>query len=141
MSILGVGTKLEYYEGAAYHAIANIYSLTGPSLTKETVDSTALDTPNGYRQFIGSLKNSGTLTFSLLFTSTGYQKIKEFYDSNTSVQYRITLPDKATVEGHGSQFVFNGLVTELPLTVPTEDKVTCDVTMQIVDSVTFTPAT
>jgi predicted secreted protein len=137
MSILGIGTKLEYYESAEYHPIANIYSLTGPSLTKETVDSTALDTPNGYRQFIGSLKNSGTLAFSLLFTSGGYEVIKGFYDSNTSVQFRITLPDKATVEGHGSQFVFHGLVTELPLTVPVEDKVTCDVTVKISGAVTL----
>ena len=46
--------------------------------------------------------------------------------------YEIVLPD-----AENTTLEFEGLVTELPLTVPADDKVTADVTIQITGEVTL----
>ena len=101
-------------------------------MTKDTIDTTALDTVGGYRTFITGFKNAGTLTLTMMFTADGYNALKDFYDNDLPQKFRITLPDKATADGHGTQLTFQGLVTEIPLTIPPDDKITCDVTVQIV---------
>ena len=61
-----------------YVAIAHITNITGPSMTKDTIDTTALDTVGGYRTFITGFKNAGTLTLTVMFEATGYKALKDF---------------------------------------------------------------
>lgn len=142
---LGDGSKEMFDIGLTplekYVSIAQVTNINGPNMTKETIDSTALDTLGGYKTFITGLKDAGTLTFTLMFDAEYYGVLKGFYESSATQEFRITLPDKVGVDGHGSQFVFDGLVTGLPLTITAEDKITCDVTVQLVGVMTFTPAT
>lgn len=123
-----------------YVSLAHITNITGPSMTKDTIDTTALDTVGGYRTFITGFKNAGTLTLTMMFTADGYNALKDFYDNDLPQKFRITLPDKATDDGHGTQLTFDGLVTEIPLTIPPDDKITCDVTVQIVGTVNLAVA-
>lgn len=53
----GVGTILKI-DGST---IGNVTNITGPSMSKDTIDTTALDTTGGYRTFITGFKNAGTL--------------------------------------------------------------------------------
>ena len=136
MALAGVGTKLEYSTdgGTTYTALAQVLNIGGPGMTKDTIDTTALDTADGYRTFIGGFKNPGTLTFTANFEKTQYNTLKGQFEGDTLVNYKLTTPD-------GSTFEFIGLVTEMPLTVPTDDKITMDVTIQISGTVTFTAGT
>jgi len=129
MAIIGVGTTLKI--GGTL--IGKVTNIGGPSMSKETVDTTSFDNTDGYRSFIVGLKDAGTLTFTLMFDKTVYSTLKAAFEDNTAKAIEITLPD-------ATKLTFNGYVTELPLTVPTEDKVTCDVTVKISGPVTFTPA-
>lgn len=122
------------------YLLAHITNITGPSMTKDTIDTTALDTVGGYRTFITGFKNAGTLTLTMMFTADGYSALKNFYDNDLPQTFRITLPDKVTADGHGTQLTFDGLVTEIPLTIPPDDKITCDVTVQIVGIVNLAVA-
>ncbi len=131
----GVGTILKI-DGST---IGNVTNITGPSMSKDTIDTTALDTTGGYRTFITGFKNAGTLTFTLMFEKEEYSTLKAAFDSDVAKSIEVILPDGATAET-GSKLSFNGLVTELPLTIPPDDKITCDVTIQISGPVTFTPA-
>jgi predicted secreted protein len=139
----GVGTKLKMSatqpsNWSTVNPIANITNITGLGMSKDTIDTTALDTTGGYRTFITGFKNPGTLTFTLMFDSAGYKTLKDSFDSDSPYYIQIELPDKGT--SHGSRFTFQGLVTEIPLTIPPDDKITCDVTIQISGSVTFEQA-
>jgi len=141
----GVGTKLKMSATQptnwnTVNPIANITNITGPGMSKDTIDTTALDTTGGYRTFITGLKNPGTLTFTLMFDSAGYNTLKNSFDSDSPYYIQIELPDKPSGGSHGSTFTFQGLVTEIPLTIPPDDKITCDVTIQISGSVTFEQA-
>ena len=131
----GVGTILKI-DGST---IGNVTNITGPSMSKDTIDTTALDTTGGYRTFITGFKNAGTLTFTLMFEKSHYSTLKNAFDSDVAKSIEVILPD-GTTAGTGSKLSFSGFVTEIPLTIPPDDKITCDVTIQISGPVTFTPA-
>lgn len=59
--------------------IAELQDITGPGVTRETIDVTTHDSPDGFREYIGSLKDGGEVTFSLMFdpSDTGHIMLKE----------------------------------------------------------------
>lgn len=131
-AVAGVGTKFRRWDGSSeWDDIAEINSITGPGMTRDTIDVTSLDSTGGYREFIGGFRNPGTITLAMNFTRATYDLMKADFESSSLQNYEIILPDteETTLE-------FEGLVTELPLTIPTDDKVTADVTIQVSGQVT-----
>lgn len=128
MAIAGVGTKFYRWvpsgSSGAWAALAEVNSITGPGMSRDTIDTTSLDTTGGYRTFITGFRNAGTLTLAMNFTRTGYLALQADFEADTAGSYRIILPDDTVVE-------FDGLVTEIPLSIPTDDKITVDCTIQI----------
>ena len=125
-AIAGVGTRFRRWGGSAFTDIAEINSITGPGMTRDTIDVTSLDSTGGYREFITGFRNPGTVTLAMNFTRATYDVMFADFEGDTAVNYEILLDD----DDHTS-FEFEGLVTELPLTIPPDDKVTVDVTIQI----------
>ena len=126
-AITGMETKFERSDGAGgWDKLAEVYNIAGPGMTRETVEVTTYDSPDGYREKIPGLKDAGQLTFTMNFRRDNYTTIKTDFDSNDRVQYRVVLPDEDE-----TTMTFWGLVTELPLTVPEGDRITCDVTIEI----------
>lgn len=133
MPIAGVGTEFRRWDGAgAWAAIAEIMSINGPGMTRDTIDTTALSTVGGYRTFIAGFRNPGTITLAMNFTRDGFETMKTDFENDTAQNYEIVLPDD-----DNTSLEFEGLVTEMPLTIPPDDKVTMDVTIQITGQVTL----
>jgi len=130
--VAGVGTVFNRWDSdlGEWEAIAEINSITGPGMSRDTIDVTSLDSTGGYREFITGFRNAGTVVLAMNFTRATYEQMKADFESNTAQNYQIVLPD---VENTGLDF--EGLVTELPLTIPADDKVTADVTIQITGQV------
>lgn len=131
MAIAGVGTIFNRWDSSSGSAggwkkLAEISSITGPGMSRDTIDTTTFDTEGGYRTFIAGFRNAGTMTLSMNFTQDTYLLLKEDFEDNDARAYQILFPDteETVIE-------FDGLVTEIPLTIPTDDKVTVDVTIQI----------
>ena len=129
-AIAGVGTKFKRWNGSAWVEIAEINSITGPSMSRDTIDVTSLDSTGGYREFITGFRNAGTVVLAMNFTRATYETMLNDFESNTIQNYQIVLPD---AENTGLDF--EGLVSELPLTIPADDKVTADVTIQVTGKV------
>jgi predicted secreted protein len=126
LAVAGVGTIFQRWSGAAWVAISEINQITGPGMTRDTIDVTSLSSTGGYREFIAGFRNPGTVTFSMNFIRSNFELFKTDFESNTLGNYRIVLPDP---ENTSVEFI--GLVTELPLTIPADDKITVDVTIQL----------
>lgn len=128
MAIAGVGTEFLRWNTSTqlWEAIAEINSINGPTMSRDSIDTTALDTEGGYRTFIAGFRNPGTISLSMNFTRDTYEKMKADFESETEQDYQIVLPDIEV-----TSLAFAGLVTEMPLTIPTDDKITLDVTIQI----------
>ena len=123
----GVGTHFRMWTDNSYwENIAEINSITGPSMSRTTIDVTSLDSTGGYREFITGLRNAGTVSLNMNFTRDGLEKMKASFESDALENFEIVLPDD-----ENTSLEFEGLVTEMPLSVPTDDKVTMNVTIQI----------
>lgn len=136
MAIAGVGTVFRRWSGTAWGSIAEVNSITGPSMTRDFIDVTSLDSTGGYREFIAGFRDGGTVVLAMNFTRATYDLMKTDFESDAAVLYEIVLPDPDQ-----TSLEFMGLVTELPLTVPTDDKVTADVTIKVDGQVTVNSGT
>ena len=135
-AVAGVGTKFYRWTNSAWAAIAEVNSITGPSMTRDFIDVTSLDSTGGFREFITGFRDAGTLTLAMNFTHATYTAMKADFENNAHCHYCIVLPDAQL-----TSLEFAGLVTEIPLTIPTDDKITADVTIKISGTVDLTSGT
>jgi predicted secreted protein len=131
-AVSGVGTEFRRWSGSAWVQLAEINSITGPTMTRDFIDVTSLDSTSGYREFITGFRDAGTISLAMNFTRDTYDAFKADFEDPESNFYEIVLPDveNTTLE-------FEGLVTEVPITIPTDDKITADVTIKISGPVTI----
>ena len=126
MAIAGVGTKFRRWNGSNWVDLADIQSIDGPKKTRDTIDTTNLDSTGGYRTFIGGFRDGGTVTLPMNFTRASYELMNADFESDDLQNYEILLPDDEI-----TSFEFEALVTELGLGIPADDKVTALVTLKI----------
>lgn len=134
-AIAGVGSqfKRESDESSGtFHAIAEINSITGPGMTRDTIDVTSLDSTGGYREFITGFRDGGEVTLEMNFTLDGYNQMKDDFEVDDTHNYQIVLPDTGA-----TTLEFAALVTSLPLSVPTDDKITISVILKVTGEVTL----
>lgn len=125
-AVAGVGTKFRRWNGLNWVDLAEINSITGPNKSRNTIDVTSLDSTGGYKEFIGGFKDGGTISLPMNFTRATYELMNTDFESADLQNYEVLLPD---VEK--SSFEFEGLVTELGLGIPADDKITADVTIKV----------
>jgi len=129
-ALSGVGTKFYRKANGTYAALAEVNSISGPSMSRETIDVTSLDSDAGYREFISGIRDAGTVSLNMNFTNATYSLMKADFESDTPKDYKIVIPDTA-----GTTLEFSGLVTELPLAIEVADKISADVTIKVTGKV------
>lgn len=132
-AVAGVGTRFRRWNTSLseWEDIAEINSITGPGMSRDTIDVTSLDSTGGYREFIAGFRNAGTVGLAMNFTRDTYDLMKADFEDDNLKNYEIVLSDR-----ENTTLEFEGLVTELPLSIPTDDKITSDITIQISGQVT-----
>ncbi len=106
--------------------VGEIIGISGPGKTRETIEVTRLEDTDGYRKFIGGLRDPGTITVNGHFTRANYLLLNEDYEAEAEQDYEIVLPDE-----DNTTFSFAGLVTDLPLEASRGEVLTCNVTIKI----------
>lgn len=134
----GVGTSFKRQsdassDGAPYTAIAEVNSISGPNMSRSTIDVTSLDSTGGYREFIAGFRDGGEVTLEMNFSLSTYDQMKDDFENENTHNYQIVLPDTGA-----TTFQFAALVTALGMGVPMDDKVTSSVTLKISGQVTLT---
>jgi hypothetical protein len=136
MAINGIGADLQKDNGGSYESLGEIVDINGPNMSRNTIDTTHLGVTNGYSTFIAGLRDPGQVTFTINYDRTAYDDLKADFESDILQSYAITLPDD-----DNTAFMFDGLVTELPLTIPANDRVTGNITIQVSGEVTISSGT
>jgi len=137
-AISGVGTEFRRWNPTATSAegawekIAEVTSISGPNKTRETIDVTSLDSTDGYREYISSFRDAGIVTLSMNFTRDSYETMNSDFETDDNQNYEIVLPD-----ADSTSLEFSGRVTELPLEITGDDRITADVTIKITGKVTL----
>lgn len=128
----GVGSHFRKWNvtTGVWDSVAEVKTISGPSMTREMIDVTNLDSTGGYREFIPSFRDGGTVALSMNFTYAGYVMLKNDFQSDDLSNYEILLSDGSSIE-------FSGYVQDLPLSVKFDDAVTCEVTIKVSGLVTI----
>lgn len=132
-AISGVGTKIYRKKAGEWLPMAEVNSISGPGMSRETIDVTSLDSNAGYREFISGIRDAGTVSLSMNFTHDTYTQAKADFESDVANEYKIVVNDSTQ-----TTLQFSGLVTELPLNVEVADKISADVTIKISGAVALT---
>lgn len=128
-AIAGVGASFKRGDGESnesFAAVAEVNSIAGPTMTRNFIDVTSLDSTGGYREFITGFRDAGEVTLNMNFTRDGYDNMKDDFESDSTRNYQIVMPDTGA-----TTFEFAGLVTSIPLDIPTDDKITATVTIKL----------
>lgn len=122
----GIGTTIQ--KGATN--IGYLTSIKPPEKSADTVETTTLDSANGYKTFIQGMRDGGEVTVAGYFdvTDTGQIAMDTALDAGTVDAYTITFPT-----GMGSPTVtFSAVVTKMTIgEANLEDAVTFEVTLKI----------
>lgn len=118
----GVGTLFK----RGSDSIAEINSISGPNMSRGTIDVTSLDSTGGYREFIAGFRDAGEVSLDCNWTLEEWSEWLEDFQSDDLQTYTIVLTnDEAT------EIAFSALCTALGTAIPMDDKVTCSVTLKI----------
>lgn len=104
---IGLGTTFSYMVGAVPTLIGEAVSIQPPQPVRETVDVTHLSSPDGTREFKGTLRDPGDAEVTFNFTDAAYAIASTLFASDDVTDFVITYPDGATEE-------FSGIVTGKP---------------------------
>jgi len=119
-----VGTVLKI----ATSTVAGLTSISGLSLSADTIDTTALDSTGGYRSFIGGFKDGGEVSLSgfLIYADAGQLAIYTAFGSGAVTAFTIVFPDDI-----GATWAFNGVVTAYTTGAELEDAVSFEATIKV----------
>ncbi len=115
--------------GTVFETIANVTSIGGPERTRETIDVTAHDSPDGWMEFIGGLKDGGELTCEINYDpAEATHDIDDDFDDTTPRNWQIViLPE--TEDEH--TWALSGILTNLGDEFPYDDKMARSMTIKV----------
>ena len=125
-AVTGKGTLFRRWGEASWTDIAEIVTITGPSMSRDTIDVTSLSSTGGYRQWIPGFRDGGTVVLAMIFRRDNFDTMKADFESDSLQNYEILIND-----AESTSLEFEGFVTEMPLTIPADAAVTMDVTIKI----------
>ena len=136
MATPAVGTVIQFYNSdlgsPAWEAISEVTDISGPDFTKEEIETTALDTPGGFKTFISGLKDGGNLTLEMNYTRVAFSRLFNMFKKEGEAGkywFAVILNDTSTADDK-STFWLQASVASTPLRVSAGDKVTTSVTLR-----------
>lgn len=125
-SVNGFGTTFSYLstDPSTYTALAEVLSVTPPSISVETVDATHMGSDDGFREFIASLKDGGEVTVNLNYVEASATLLQTLVLAGMET-FKITFPGSST-------FIFSGIPTAFAFDdVVIDDKVAMSLTIKV----------
>lgn len=127
------GTFFQVGDGAVpenFTTVAEVGDISGPSISRDTEEVTNHSSPNGYEEFITTIKRSGEVTFPINFIPTDPTHdqttgILAWIDDGLLRNFRILISTT------GKRWQFAALATNFEAASPVVGKNSGDVTLKI----------
>lgn len=120
---------------AVFTAIANVTSVSGPEIERETYDVTAHDSPDGWREFIGGLKDGGEVSVEVNYDPRIHDDLVADFDDVEPRDYKMTFP------GTLGEWAFSAILTGFSQEAPVDDKLSAELTFKVSGKPTITAGT
>lgn len=125
----GFGVQLQRGDGEAvevFTAIADITNLSGPGLSRETLDVTSHGSPDGWMEFLGGLKDPGEVSADINYQPTLHDVLVADFDDTAPRNYKIVFPDAAA-----TTWAFPAIITGFEPEAPYDDKLAAALTFKV----------
>ena len=131
----GSGTKFQLGDGTSpevFADVADVISIGGPAITKDEIETTALD--SSAKEFIGALDDPGEITMELNWNpqETGHVTLRTDAEGNVAKNYRVVWSDVSA-----TQVTFNAEVMEFSINSEANDAVKASVRLKINGALTW----
>lgn len=131
---IAYGTLLQFGNGASpevFTTLAEVVNITGPGMSRELPDATHMQSPGGWREFIGGLKDAGEITIEANHlpnnaTQNASQGVLSFFASGATKNWKIVFPVSPAVE-----WEFASVVSAFEPDFPVDDKMMLSVTLKV----------
>lgn len=112
----------------AFITVGEVLNVKPPAISRDAVDATHTESPNGYREFIPGLKDGGEVSFDINFIpgSQGVTTLMAQLAIDGSSACKITLPGTPSYE-----WAFDAILTGFEPDAPIDDKMTASVTFKV----------
>ena len=127
--INGFGTQLKRGDGAdpeVFTAIADPTGITPPGLSRETIDVTSHSSPDGWMEFVGSVKDGGEFSADVNYDPSQHDVLAGDFEDAAPRNYQIVFPDPAA-----TTWTFKGLLTGFEPDAPYDDKLSATLRWQV----------
>lgn len=136
---IGHGVTFAIFDTAVspddYVTLAEVTSITPPSLARDAVEATHTESPEKWREFIPGLKDAGEVTIELNFIPDGaaITKLLALINSDVVSNCRIRFNDPSPA----ILWVFNAYLTAIEPEAPIDDKMTASTTWKLTGKPAF----
>lgn len=131
------GTTISKGDGSDpqdYTAVGSVLSISGPSLERETYDVTAHDSTDGWREFIGGLKDGGEVEFDVNYDPDEHAPLTlDDFEGDDPIAWELAFPS-------GSTWEFDGILTSAESEAPHDGKLEGSFTIKVSGKPTFSEA-
>ncbi|MGW5639624.1 phage tail tube protein [Streptomyces sp. NPDC003832] len=133
------GIALQRGNGATptevFTAIAKVTNLGGPEIERETYDVTAHDSEDGWREFIGGLKDAGEVSVEINYSPDDHDVLVADFEDVNPRNYKMVFPAQAG----GGDWAFKAILKGFKQEAPVDDKLTGELTFKVSGKPTITP--
>lgn len=122
------GIQLQRGDGAAtevFTAIANVTNVSGPEIERETYDVTAHDSEDGWREFIGGLKDGGEVSIEVNYDPRKHDVLVADFEDTAPRNYKMVFP------GGIGEWALKMLLTGFSQEAPVDDKLAAELTFKV----------
>lgn len=132
----GFGTTLSRGNGATpteiFTAVAGVTNIGGPGLSRETIDVSGHDSPDGWREFVGGLKDAGEISLDINYRPSAHDAFVEDLSDEEPRNYKLVFPD-------GTEWAVAVVLTAFEPTAPFDDKLSASITLKVSGPPEITP--
>ncbi|MFB7225240.1 phage tail tube protein [Streptomyces sp. NPDC056227] len=125
----GFGVQLKRGSGEpteVFTAIADITNLSGPGLSRETIDVTSHGSPDGWMEFLGGLKDPGEVSVDINYQPALHDILVDDFDDAAPRKYQIVFPDTPA-----TTWAFSAILTGFEPESPYDDKAAASLTFKV----------
>jgi predicted secreted protein len=124
--------------GNVFETMANVHNISGPERSRETIEVTAHDSPEQWREFIGGLKDGGEVQLDVNYDPAELtHDIDDDLDDRTPRNYRVVILPGDEDEHTWS---FKGIMTNVGDEFPFDDKMGRSITIKVTGKPTLLPS-
>lgn len=106
-----------------YTTVAEVNNVTPPGISRDAVDATHEESPNGYREFIAGMKDGGEVSIELNYTLANATALLTALEAGLGA-FKVTMPG-------GETWSFSAVPTNVQPEAPIDDKIALSATFKI----------